>query len=626
MVTTNGNDAELLDVVNPLAATTFSNIKNNCASVLNISITSSDTSVQLVAGSGTTFPVAPFYCSCEYEVMYCSGKSGDTLTVARGQDGTLAAAHSAGTIIEQRNNAALWNDITLAVNKIENGTTPIPLNAPAGSITNTMLASDVARPSLLQNGSFDNWHKGNGPFSTNAQNTCDNWVLDYVAADTLTVTRDTANADTGGVCAAIVFTLSGGAGQSRWHQSNLAANDPGFLLSDLAGRQVTLTIRVRTSVANAIRASINDYYGAASHYTYSSYHTGNGLYQTLSLTTTLSAAPTIVQVGLNFNASCTVYVDNATLTYGAAPTLYQPAQIPDSIPNQRLASDVARANLLTNGGFEIWQRGAGPFGATAFNADRWYASVISGSFNGAIVRDSANADVSSGFCWSCTNHTGGSAASPDFLEQVVEISGLRGKTVTFSARVKVSVANAVRLQFVDADGTTTTNSAYHTGGGAYETLSLTAPVTGSGTKVYCRFLFEAACAPFLDNAMLVVGSVPADYVPLHPADDLARCERYYEVQSVPSGYTILIGQSTGVNTVAIAPYRVAKAITPSFTISGLSTWSIGGAGVNLAPTAMSGIPTALRAQISTTQGNIAAGTCIRLDSATGGYILLEANP
>ena len=28
--------------------------------------------------------------------------------------------------------------------------------------------------------------------------------------------------------------------------------------------------------------------------------------------------------------------------------------------------------------------------------------------------------------------------------------------------------------------------------------------------------------------MLVVGSVAADYAPMHPADDLARCQRYYQ--------------------------------------------------------------------------------------------------
>src|SRR5215467_15380555 len=32
-----------------------------------------------------------------------------------------------------------------------------------------------------------------------------------------------------------------------------------------------------------------------------------------------------------------------------------------SITNAKLGPDVARANLLTNGGFEIWQRGNGPF-------------------------------------------------------------------------------------------------------------------------------------------------------------------------------------------------------------------------------------------------------------------------
>ena len=39
----------------------------------------------------------------------------------------------------------------------------------------------------------------------------------------------------------------------------------------------------------------------------------------------------------------------------------------------------------------------------------------------------------------------------------------------------------------------------------------------------------AAGTYYVDNAMLVVGSQPADYAPLHPADDLARCLRYYEI-------------------------------------------------------------------------------------------------
>ena len=49
---------------------------------------------------------------------------------------------------------------------------------------------------------------------------------------------------------------------------------------------------------------------------------------------------------------------------------YPASTIPNgSISNAQLGPDVARANLLTNGGFEIWQRGAGPFIGDVVSAD-----------------------------------------------------------------------------------------------------------------------------------------------------------------------------------------------------------------------------------------------------------------
>jgi hypothetical protein len=112
---------ESLNSPGQLATTQFYNIKNNCASVLNATIDAIQTSLVLVAGGGALFPAAPFYLSCEYEVMKCTGKSTDTLTITRGFDGTTAAAHTAGVIVEQRNNAALWTDLQSAVNNIESG-------------------------------------------------------------------------------------------------------------------------------------------------------------------------------------------------------------------------------------------------------------------------------------------------------------------------------------------------------------------------------------------------------------------------------------------------------------------------------------------------------------------------
>src|SRR5215472_19244968 len=59
-----------------------------------------------------------------------------------------------------------------------------------------------------------------------------------------------------------------------------------------------------------------------------------------------------------------VNLGNTTIT---GPTLTVPNA---SIGNAKLASDVGRASLLTNGGFEIWQRGTSGL-TSAFTADRW---------------------------------------------------------------------------------------------------------------------------------------------------------------------------------------------------------------------------------------------------------------
>src|SRR5215471_7851986 len=64
-----------------------------------------------------------------------------------------------------------------------------------------------------------------------------------------------------------------------------------------------------------------------------------------------------------------------------------------SVTNVKLASDTARLNLLTNGGFEIWQRGNGPFTGTGngFGPDRWTLG-IAGTDTLSVSRDTTNVD------------------------------------------------------------------------------------------------------------------------------------------------------------------------------------------------------------------------------------------
>ena len=92
-------------------------------------------------------------------------------------------------------------------------------------------------------------------------------------------------------------------------------------------------------------------------------------------------------------------VDSSKIVNGSIAT----ADLADaSVTNAKLAADTARANLLTNGGFEIWQRGNGPFTAAgAYHADRWTINIIS-SDTFSVSRDTTNIDSRSGACAAVT--------------------------------------------------------------------------------------------------------------------------------------------------------------------------------------------------------------------------------
>jgi hypothetical protein len=72
--------------------------------------------------------------------------------------------------------------------------------------------------------------------------------------------------------------------------------------------------------------------------------------------------------------------------------------------------------------------------------------------------------------------------------------------------------------------------------------------------------------------MLVVGSQAANYVPMHPADDLARCLRYYEHIPSPAGYVASGYTAAGGSLRSAYPFRVPKAVTP--TVTKVGTWNV----------------------------------------------------
>lgn len=284
---------------------------------------------------------------------------------------------------------------------------------------------------------------------------------------------------------------------------------------------------------------------------------------------------------------------------------------------------LAKTNLLTNGGFEIWQRGNGPFTAnSAYTADRWaiYAQVGTTS----IARDTANTDTGSLACAAVTT-TAPQAGNGNGPYQIIDCGGdfpqLRGRTLTCSVRVKCSQAGSVRLELVGDKGASmphTYVSAYHSGGGAYETLTATIPLPAAATGMTIWITGVVAGTWYLDNAMLVVGPVAADYSPLHPEEDLARCQRYFEEINMLFLGNMWSGTS-GVNYGYPYYYKVTKAVTPTITVPALANWT--NSGISAIFVDSIGQLACRIAMTSNVVGNIQAG----LNSVSPG-LRMEANP
>ena len=288
----------------------------------------------------------------------------------------------------------------------------------------------------------------------------------------------------------------------------------------------------------------------------------------------------------------------------------------NAVTNAKLGTDTARLNLLTNGGMEVWQRGAGAFSAnSAWTTDRWQIQ-LGGADTMSVSRDTANANGSGQYCAAVT-FTGSTGSN---LAQVLGADSqlVRGRIVTWSAQVKTSTANAVRLQITD-NVAATQSSSFHTGSGQYETLSLTYTVTNSASvSLYTLFRFTASCTAYIDNAMLVVGSVAADYAPLHPADDLARCLRYYEVVGDGYPYPAIAGYNTAGGAVYTGvAFLVRKAVSPTATKNG--TWNVSNIGQ---PGIVAQMPTGMMMSATIT----ATGVGVVTPSAAGQNVTLEANP
>lgn len=182
----------------------------------------------------------------------------------------------------------------------------------------------------------------------------------------------------------------------------------------------------------------------------------------------------------------------------------------------------AHQNILVNGGFEVWQRGAGGFTTTlAYTADRWQMTNNLGVHT--VTQETSIIDVTG-----ASSLKSVTADTSCKVQQTIERHlDLRGKTISFSIRARQSVASAAQIFITDSSGTANGSTVATTG--SFVTLTVSRTLGSGITSLVVGVAFTAAGTYYLDNAMLVVGPAPAPFQPLHPQEELARCQRYYEV-------------------------------------------------------------------------------------------------
>lgn len=291
-------------------------------------------------------------------------------------------------------------------------------------------------------------------------------------------------------------------------------------------------------------------------------------------------------------------------------------------------ASLPRQNLLVNGGFEVWQRGTSfaAMATSAYACDRWQYNK-GGTSALTTTQETSIIDTASRYSAKLVyTHNAGST----FFQKLEDPYQLRGLTLTVSMKVRSNTASAVRLRIDDSAGQGTAGS-YHTGGSTFETLTATKVINSGATAVEIAVELNASATIYLDNAMLIIGTVAATYVPALAADELVRCQRYYEVWGGLAFERFGAGFNYSTTAgVAMAAFREKYGV-PSVTFTAANTFAVNdvsGASVACSAIAAANVTTRNFEMDITVASGLVAGNAIHVyaNNSTSARITFESNP
>lgn len=235
------------------------------------------------------------------------------------------------------------------------------------------------------------------------------------------------------------------------------------------------------------------------------------------------------------------------------------------------AAATARANLLVNPGFEVFQRGGTVSGVNQYAHDRWQNLV--GVTDTLVITDETSiVDTGSGHSLKAVYTR---SAGQTYIDQKLEhYLQLRGRTLTFAIRVRKGVANSVR-PYIQDSGTKTFGATSATTG-SFTTMTVTLAIGAGSTGVTVGVECSISDTLYLDNAVLVQGTTAPTFVPLGPEEDLSRCQRYYqEVGGLDTSELVAPGFAFAVtNALFELRFPVEMALAPTATISAAGDFAV----------------------------------------------------